>query len=149
MPKKFGPQRIHQRTLRLTDANSQYLAKEIEAGRFASVNSYFNDLLDKHRTGTDSATSQMQDAIVATLTQFRRDLRRDLRSMQQTGDTSSAFLHALAKMLIVTLPEPDDDLKKLLVAKATKKYEKLLLNASKESIERRQHGITADDDTEN
>jgi hypothetical protein len=60
-------------------------------------------------------------------------MRRDLRGMKHTGDATSAFLHALARMLVVTLPDPET--RKLLNAKAAKKYESLLVNASKELID--------------
>lgn len=141
MPKTFGPKRIHHVTIRVSEANLQYVTSQVSAGRFTTRNAYFNDLLDKHRTGKDSVATELQDAIVSTLMQFRKDLRRDLRAIRQTGDANAAFLHALSKMLLVTLPEAGPDVRKLLEATAPKRYNKLLVLASKE--------FTANDEDDN
>jgi Arc/MetJ-type ribon-helix-helix transcriptional regulator len=147
MPKTFGPKRLRQMTIRLTEANMQYFDAQVQAGRFTTRNAYINDLLAKHRTGKDSAASELQDSIVATLMQFRKDLRSDLRAIRQTGDANAAFIHALAKMLIATLPEPTPDVRKLLVAIAPQRYKKLLVLASKEFMNKSEDE-NAENDTE-
>jgi Arc/MetJ-type ribon-helix-helix transcriptional regulator len=148
MPKKFGTKLSNHITIRLSDANLQYIKDQVERGRFTTRNAYFKDLLDKHRTGKDSAAAELQDSIVSTLLQFRKDLRGDLRAVRQTGDANAAFLHALAKMLLVTLPEATPDLRKLLQATAPQRYKKLLVLASKEFLNKNEDENAEDANSE-
>jgi hypothetical protein len=148
MPTKHGPKRLVRVSLRLTEANIQYVNAEVIAGRYGTVNAYFSDLLDKHRTGNDSVTTQLRDAVVATLTQFRKDMSRDLRTMKTIIHASEGFQHALAKWLIVRIPKPAAEDKRYLELNGMDEYEYLLQRASSELIERRARADQGDTDAD-
>jgi hypothetical protein len=150
MPKKYGPKRVHHITLRLTDANMNYVKSVMAGGQHPTRNSFFSDLLDQHRTGKDSATAKFQDAMMATLMQFRKEFKKDLRSMKSVVLVSEAFQHALAKWMLVTIMPPSGDERRLLRAEATANYKFLLERASNELIERRARvAVDAEEDDEN
>jgi hypothetical protein len=67
-----------------------------------------------------------------TISQFRTDIRGDIGSARRSAEASNAFVHALAKMLLVNYPESDQDTRKLGQSTAKRRYEKLLVAAAQE-----------------
>jgi hypothetical protein len=123
--------------LRLTQANEQYVKDEIKAGHYVTRNAYFNDLLDKLRTGHDNVTTRLRDAVLATLVEFRKDIGREMRTMKTVIHASEGFQHALAKWLLVRIPAPAPEDKRYLELNGMEEYNFLLQRAGSELIERR------------
>lgn len=76
--------------------------------------------------------SNLAEAIFSTLDKFRKDIRGDIASMRKSVELSSAFEHALVKMLLVNFPEADAETRKLGEVTASGRYQKLLLKTIEE-----------------
>jgi hypothetical protein len=87
-----------------------------------------NRLVTTHRTAEeDLPLQEFQDAMVATTNKLRTDMRGDISSARRSAEASDAFVHALTKMLLVKLPEADQETRKLGQATAKRRCEKPLL----------------------
>jgi len=75
---------------------------------------------------------EFQEAMVATITKLRSDIRGDIHSARLSAEASNAFVHALTKMLLVNVPEADQKTRKLSQTTAKKRYDKLIAAAAQE-----------------
>jgi len=128
MPKKTAfPSRKHLR-VRLDPISVEYADARVKDGRFRSMSAYLQHLVWKERTGADGPMAQLEEKISKTIA----GLQEDVRDVRVSAEGANAFLHALAKMLIVTLHDPEGEEKTQLRATAAKRYERLVTVAGKE-----------------
>jgi hypothetical protein len=118
--------------VRLDKAGNEHVENQIKSGAFVTKNDYFNWLVTQHRTGHDAPMKELEQAVASTIDRFRKDIRGDIFSARRSAELSNAFLHALVKMMLATFPETDDETRKLAQATAKKRYDRLLINATKE-----------------
>ncbi len=128
MPKKSSiPSRKHLR-VRLDPVSVEYAEARVKDGRFRSMSAYLQHLVWKERTGADGPMAQLEEKLSKTIAV----VQQDVRDVRVSTEGANAFLHALAKMLLVTLQDPEGEEKTQLRATAGKRYERLLTVAGKE-----------------
>lgn len=128
MPKKTVlPSRKHLR-VRLDPVSVEYAEARVRDGRFRSMSAYLQHLVWKERTGADGPMAQLEEKLSKTIA----SVQEDVRDVRVSTEGANAFLHALAKMLLVTLHDPEGEEKTQLRAMAAKRYERLLTVAGKE-----------------
>lgn len=66
------------------------------------------------------------------LSQTLVQLQEEIQAVHLSAEGNSAFLHALAKHLLVTLPELEGEERDTLLRSAPKRYQLMLTNAGKE-----------------
>ncbi len=83
--------------------------------------------------------TELGETIANTIENFRKAIRGDIYSARKSAELSNAFLHALAKMMLVNFPEADAETRRIAEATAQKRYNRLLINAVEEyDIEKRE-----------
>jgi hypothetical protein len=118
--------------VRLDDATAEYVENVLKLGEFATRNDYIVWLITQHHRGHDAPMAELGETIANTIERFRKSIRGDIYSARKSAELSNAFLHALVKMMLVNFPEADAETKKIAVATAQKRYNRLLINAVSE-----------------
>jgi hypothetical protein len=118
--------------IRLDQINYDYAMSRAKESRFSTLGKYVGWLLWRERTGADTPTAQLEEKLSKTLL----ELRQEIRTVHTSAEGTNAMLVALAKMLLVTLPEAQGEEKLQLQAVAKKRFDKLLTVAGQELAHR-------------
>lgn len=121
-----------QTRVRLDQASHDFAMARAKEARFNSLSKYVQWLIWREKSGADGPMAQLEEKLSKSLLQTRQEVRQ----AQLSAEGANAFLHALAKFLMVTLPELPADDKQLLQATAANRYSKLLTQAGKELASR-------------
>ena len=125
--KTVGTARKHYR-LRLDPVSAEFAEARMKESRFKSFGAYVQWLIWKERTGFDGPMAHLEEKLSRTVLNVQEDLEAVLRSTEG----ANAFLHALAKHLLVNLDELGVEGKRAAQNSAASRYEMLLVQAGKE-----------------
>ncbi len=114
----------------------EYALGRIKEGRFRSVSAYLQHLVNRERTGADSPMAHLEEKLSQTLLA----VRDEVAAVHLSAEGNNAFLHALAKYLLVNLHEMAGEEKEALQRTAPSRYERLLKVAGTELALRMDEG---------
>ncbi len=140
MARRKGSLPQNQLRIRLDPVSNEFVRNEAKKAQFRSLNKYLQWLITKERNGVDTPMASLEETMARSITR----LQDEVSTLQQSAETTNAFLHAFTKMFLVSVPEATGDEKTALRAKAQQRYQALLTQAGKELAAR-----MAEEDDEN
>ena len=110
------------RGMRLSDATYKAVVQAAKARDFASPSAFMRAAVEKELRGTDSTLSESEQRIGASLEKYSKQVRRVSTGQQALF----AYVAALAKVILSTLPDTDEDTRKAAVARGKLRYSRFL-----------------------
>jgi hypothetical protein len=110
------------RGMRLSEATYKAVVQTAKARDFASPSAFMRAAVEKELRGTDSTLSESEQRIGASLEKYSKQVRRVSTGQQALF----AYVDALAKVILSTLPDTDEDTRKAAVARGKLRYSRFL-----------------------
>jgi len=110
------------RGMRLSEATYKAVVQTAKARDFASPSAFMRAAVEKELRGTDSTFSESEQRIGASLEKYSKQVRRVSTGQQALF----AYVDALAKVILSTLPDTDEDTRKAAVARGKLRYSRFL-----------------------
>ena len=101
------------RGMRLSEATYKAVVQAAKARDFASPSAFMRAAVEKELRGTDSTLSESEQRIGASLEKYSKQVRRVSTGQQALF----AYVDALAKVILSTLPDTDEDTRNAAVAR--------------------------------
>ena len=110
------------RGMRLSEATYKAVVQAAKARDYASPSAFMRAAVEKELRGTDSTLSESEQRIGASLEKHSKQVRRVSTGQQALF----AYVDALAKVILSTLPDTDEDTRKAAVARGKLRYSRFL-----------------------
>ena len=110
------------RGMRLSEATYKAVVQAAKARDFASPSAFMRAAVEKELRGTDATLSESEQRIGASLEKYSKQVRRVSTGQQALF----AYVDALAKVILSTLPDTDEDTRKAAVARGKLRYSRFL-----------------------
>ena len=110
------------RGMRLSDATYKAVVQAAKIRSCDSPSAFMRAAIEKELRGADATLDESEQRITASLERYSKQVRR-----VSTGQQAPfAYVDALAKVILSTLPDTDEDTRKAAVAKGKLRYSRFL-----------------------
>ena len=110
------------RGMRLSEATYKAVVQAAKGRDYASPSAFMRAAVEKALRGTDSTLSESEQRIGASLERYSKQVRRVSTGQQALF----AYVDALAKVILSTLPDTDEDSRKAAAARGKLRYSRFL-----------------------
>jgi hypothetical protein len=110
------------RGMRLDEGTYKAVLQAAKTRQFASPSAFMRPAIEKELRGADSILGESEQRISASLERNSRDIQRVSIGQQALF----AYVDALAKVILSSLPETDEDGRKSAVARGKLRYSRFL-----------------------
>ena len=110
------------RGMRLSEATWKAVVQAAKARDYASPSAFMRAAVEKELRGADSTIGESEQRISASLEKYSKQVRRVSTGQQALF----AFVDALAKVILSTLPDTDEDTRKAAAARGKLRYSRFL-----------------------
>ena len=110
------------RGMRLSEATYKAVVQAAKARDYASPSAFMRAAVEKELRGADSTIGESEQRISASLEKYSKQVRRVSTGQQALF----AYMDALAKVILSTLPDTDEDTRKADVARGKLRYSRFL-----------------------
>ena len=108
--------------IRMTEANYKAVVQAAKTRQYASPSAFIRAALEKELRGADASLTESEERISASLERHAKQVQR-----MNTGQQALfAYVDALAKVILSTLPEADEDTRKAGVNRGKLRYSRFL-----------------------
>ena len=121
------------RGMRLAETTYKAILQATKTRQFASPSAFMRAAIEKELRGSDSTLNESEQRISASLERNSKEIRRVSTAQQALF----AYVDALAKVILGSLPETDEDGRKNAVARGKLCYSRFLTSVG---ANRRQRG---------
>jgi hypothetical protein len=108
--------------IRFSEATYKAVVQASKARDYASPSAFVRAAVEKELRGVDATLDESEQRISASLERYSKQVRQ-VRTGQQA---LFAYMDALAKVILSTLPETDEDTRKTAVARGKLRYSRFL-----------------------
>lgn len=119
-----------QRATRFLDQILKRLDEGSKQRGVASPSAFIRYAVEQELSGREDHLTGAEERPAASIEQVRRDLFRLMRAQQALF----AYVDTLAKTILTCMPEPPADAKPQVVARAKKRYDRLLKSAGRAMV---------------
>jgi hypothetical protein len=110
------------RGMRLSEVTYKAVVQAAKARDYASPSAFMRAAVEKELRGADSTIGESEQRISASLEKYSKQVRRVSTGQQALF----AYVDALAKVILSTLPDTDEDTRKAAVARGRLRYSRFL-----------------------
>ncbi len=110
------------RGMRLSEATYKAVVQAAKARDYASPSAFMRAAVEKELRGADATLDESEQRISASLEKYSKQVRRVSTGQQALF----AYVDALAKVILSTLPDTDEDTRKAAVARGKLRYSRFL-----------------------
>jgi hypothetical protein len=110
------------RGMRLSDATYRAVVQAAKARDYASPSAFMRAAVEKELRGIDATLDESEKRIVASLERYSKQVRQVATGQQALF----AYMDALAKIMLSTMPDADEDTRKSAVARGKLRYARFL-----------------------
>jgi hypothetical protein len=110
------------RGMRLSDATYKAVVQAAKIRSYASPSAFMRAAVEKELRGADPMLGESEQRIIASLERYSKQIQR-VRTGQQA---LFAYMDALAKVILSTLPDTDEDTRQAAAARGKLRYSRFL-----------------------
>jgi hypothetical protein len=110
------------RGMRLSEVTYKAVVQAARARDYASPSAFMRAAFEKELRGIDATLYQSEQRVSASLETYSKEVRRVSNGQQALF----AYVDALAKVILSTLPDTDEDTRKAAVARGKLRYSRFL-----------------------
>jgi hypothetical protein len=110
------------RGMRLSEATYKAVVQAAKARDYASPSAFMRAAVEKELRGADATLDESEQRITASLERYSKQVRRVSTGQQALF----AYVDALAKVILSTLPDSDEDTRKAAAARGKLRYSRFL-----------------------
>jgi hypothetical protein len=110
------------RGMRLSEATYKAVVQAAKVRDYASPSAFMRAAVEKELRGADSTIGESEQRISASLEKYSKQVRRVSTGQQALF----AYVDALAKVILSTLPDTDEDTRKAAAARGKLRYSRFL-----------------------
>jgi hypothetical protein len=110
------------RGMRLSDATFKAVVQAAKVRSYDSPSAFMRAAIEKELRGADATLDESEQRITASLERYSKQVRRVSTGQQALF----AYVDALAKVILSTLPETDEDARTATVARGKLRYSRFL-----------------------
>lgn len=110
------------RGMRLSEVTYKAVVQAAKARNYASPSAFMRAAVEKELRGADSTIGESEQRISASLEKYSKQVRRVSTGQQALF----AYVDALAKVILSTLPDTDEDTRKAAAARGKLRYSRFL-----------------------
>ena len=110
------------RGMRLSDATYKAVVQAAKVRSYDSPSAFMRAAVEKELRGADATLDESEQRITASLERYSKQVRRVSTGQQALF----AYVDALAKVILSTLPDTDEDTRKAAVARGKLRYSRFL-----------------------
>ena len=110
------------RGMRLNEVTYKAVVQAAKARDYASPSAFMRAAVEKELRGADSTIGESEQRISASLEKYSKQVRRVSTGQQALF----AYVDALAKVILSTLPDTDEDTRKAAAARGKLRYSRFL-----------------------
>ena len=110
------------RGMRLSEATYKAVVQAAKTRDYASPSAFMRAAVEKELRGADSTIGESEQRISASLEKYSMQVRRVSTGQQALF----AYMDALAKVILSTLPDTDEDTRKAAAARGKLRYSRFL-----------------------
>ena len=110
------------RGMRLSEATYKAVVQAAKVRDYASPSAFMRAAVEKELRGADATIGESEQRIGASLEKYSKQVRRVSTGQQALF----AYVDALAKVILSTLPDTDEDTRKAAVARGKLRYSRFL-----------------------
>src|ERR1700751_4025521 len=110
------------RGMRLSDATYKAVVQAAKVRSYASPSAFMRAAVEKELRGADTTLDDSENRIIASLERYSKQIQR-VRTGQQA---LFAYMDALAKVILSTLPDTDEDTRQAAAARGKLRYSRFL-----------------------
>lgn len=110
------------RGMRLSEATYKAVVQAAKTRDYASPSAFMRAAVEKELRGADSTIGESEQRISASLEKYSMQVRRVSTGQQALF----AYVDALAKVILSTLPDTDEDTRKAAAARGKLRYSRFL-----------------------
>jgi hypothetical protein len=114
--------RTKMRGMRLSEATYKAVLQAAKTRDYASPSAFMRAAVEKELRGADSTIGESEQRISASLEKYSMQVRRVSTGQQALF----AYVDALAKVILSTLPDTDEDTRKAAAARGKLRYSRFL-----------------------
>jgi hypothetical protein len=108
--------------IRFSEATYKAVVQAAKVRDYASPSAFMRAAVEKELRGADAALDESEQRISASLEKYSKQVRRVSTGQQALF----AYMDALAKVILSTLPDTDEDTRKADVARGKLRYSRFL-----------------------
>jgi hypothetical protein len=110
------------RGMRLSDATYKAVVQAAKIRSYDSPSAFMRAAIEKELRGADATLDESEQRITATLERYSKQVRRVSTGQQALF----AYIDALAKVILSTLPDTDEDTRQAAAARGKLRYSRFL-----------------------
>lgn len=110
------------RGMRLSEATYKAVVQAAKVRNYASPSAFMRAAVEKELRGGEATLDESEQRISASLEKYSKQVRRVSTGQQALF----AYVDALAKVILSTLPDTDEDTRKATVARGKLRYSRFL-----------------------
>lgn len=110
------------RGMRLSEVTYKAVVQAAKARNYASPSAFMRAAVEKELRGADSTIGESEQRISASLEKYSKQVRRVSTGQQALF----AYVDALAKVILSTLPDTDEETRKAAAARGKLRYSRFL-----------------------
>jgi len=110
------------RGMRLSEATYKAVVQAAKARDYASPSAFMRAAVEKELRGADATIDESEQRITASLEKYSKQVRRVSTGQQALF----AYVDALAKVILSTLPDTDEDTRKAAIVRGKLRYSRFL-----------------------
>jgi hypothetical protein len=110
------------RGMRLSEATYKAVVQAAKARSFDSPSAFMRAAIEKELRGVDATLDESEQRITASLERYSKQVRRVSTGQQALF----AYVDALAKVILSTLPDTDEDTRQAAAARGKLRYSRFL-----------------------
>ncbi len=110
------------RGMRLSEVTYKAVVQAAKARDFASPSAFMRAAVEKELRGADATLDESEKRISASLEKYSKQIRRVSNGQQALF----AYVDALAKVILSSLPDTDEDTRRAAVARGKLRYTRFL-----------------------
>ncbi len=110
------------RGMRLSEVTYKAVVQAAKARDYASPSAFMRTAVEKELRGADSTIGESEQRISASLEKYSKQVRRVSTGQQALF----AYVDVLAKVILSTLPDTDEDTRKAAAARGKLRYSRFL-----------------------
>ena len=108
--------------IRFSEATYKAVVQAAKTRDYASPSAFMRAAVEKELRGADATLDESEQRVSASLERYSQQVRR-----MSTGQQALfAYVDALAKVILSTLPDTDEDMRKASVARGKLRYSRFL-----------------------
>ena len=110
------------RGMRMSEATYKAVVQAAKARDYASPSAFMRAAVEKELRGADATLDESEQRVNASLERYSKEVRRVSTGQQALF----AYVDALAKVILTTLPDTDEDTRKAAAARGKFRYSRFL-----------------------